>query len=185
MDEGGFAGEFLDVVTDFVSDDVGVGEVAAATELAIHLEEEGGVEVNRFFGGEVKGAHAGVGDPASGHAGHAVVVDQFGWAVGLSVLAKHLGPDLFGGAFDGGDEVVDFLFAFGLGFGGSLLGGGLGEGAHDLSGVLFEDKDGDEGHDDRSEATAHGGTSTSTTAATAFDVFAFFEFLPAHGRFLP
>jgi len=40
VDVGGFTGEFLDMVADFMSDDVGVGEVTTTTEVAIHLAEE-------------------------------------------------------------------------------------------------------------------------------------------------
>lgn len=129
----GHAGEFLDVVADFVGDDVGVGEVSAAAEFALHLFEEVGVEVDGFFGGDVEGAHAGVGGAAAAHAGHAVVVDELRGAVGEAVLLEDFGPDFFGGAGDGADEVVDLFLFFGEGLCFGLGGAGcLGELADDL-----------------------------------------------------
>lgn len=188
VDVIGTAEEFLDVMTDLMGDDVGVGEVSTGFELTLHLPEKGGVEVDGFFGGEVEGAHAGIGDSAGAHAGHAIVVDHFGDAVLLATVFKDLGPFLFGGAFDGADEFVDFRLLGGLGFLGGLSGLALGDAAHALEefgGVDLEDKDGDEGHDDHAESSAHGdrASASSAAAATAFHVLASSEFLPAHGYF--
>ena len=53
-----FTDKLLDVVADFVCDDIGVGEITATTEIAIHLVEESGVNVDFFFTRDVKWSHA-------------------------------------------------------------------------------------------------------------------------------
>ena len=47
----------LDVVADLVRDHVGVGEIAAGAELALHLLEEGKVDIDRLVDRAVERAH--------------------------------------------------------------------------------------------------------------------------------
>ena len=109
------AQQVLDVVTHFMRDYVGVGEVPVGPQLLAHAGEEGEVYVQVFIGTAVKGAHGGL-SLAAGSAGASRVEDQGrGLVVSQAVVGKIPGPDVFRGSQDLPGE-------FGQGL---VLGGGL------------------------------------------------------------
>src|SRR5690606_17047910 len=51
------AADRLDMVTDFVRDDIGLRGIAGGTETLIEFAEKTGVEIDALIGGAIKGTH--------------------------------------------------------------------------------------------------------------------------------
>ena len=54
----GTTSELLDVVTDFVRDNIGVGKVATTSEFSVHLLKESGIDENSFSFWEIEWPHS-------------------------------------------------------------------------------------------------------------------------------
>ena len=96
------ADEFLDVVADFVGDDVGLGEVAGVSAEAFEVVPEGEVDVDLFVLGAIEGAGGFLGCSAAG-VGAVGVEDELGVPVLLVVGGEDLGPG-FLDVIEGEDE---------------------------------------------------------------------------------
>lgn len=60
----GDTGEVLDMMADFMRDNIGISEIAAAAHL-LHLLEEGSIEIDPLIGRAIKGAHRRLGRAAA------------------------------------------------------------------------------------------------------------------------
>src|SRR5438309_11894537 len=58
------ADQFLYVVSDFVSQDVGAGELSGRMQLALHVAEEQEIDVDAFVARAIERSHGGAGQPA-------------------------------------------------------------------------------------------------------------------------
>ena len=155
------------MVAYLVRNHVGGGKVVVPGPIARHLAElleELHVEVDGFLAGDVEGAGGGLGHAARAHWGRSGIVDQLGGTVLEVVLAKDLGPFIFGGAEDAGDIFCQLVA---LGAGGLLsLGGLLAEVASALA-EKFERIDFKNERKDKNqeEATSSSGTGGGGPAA--------------------
>ena len=111
------AQQFLDVMSDFVGQDVGFGEFSGRAEALLQFVVEAEIDVNLFVLGTVERAGGGLRRAAGG----IVVVakqDQLGVAVGNTLLRQDLAPGVLGVVQDEGDEIDQRLFL--------LVAGGIG-----------------------------------------------------------
>src|SRR5438105_5903382 len=89
------AQQVLDVVTDFVRDDVGLREVAGRAEALVELAEEGEIEIHLPIGGAVERPNLGASDAAR-RLRRAVEEHQHGRHVRIAALTEDLAPRVLG-----------------------------------------------------------------------------------------
>ena len=101
------AGDGLDVVADFMCDNVGFCEIAAA-EARAHFFEKAGVEVNLLVARTVEWPNRGRGLPARRCDGTGKQ-HEFRRGPGAAAGLKNLGPGVFGRTERGADELRGFV----------------------------------------------------------------------------
>ncbi len=87
--------QVLDVMTDFVGDDVRLREIAGRPETRPHLVVEAQVDVGLLVGGTVERTHRRL-SQAAGRASRAAEQHQHGLFVTSAHLPELRGPDVFG-----------------------------------------------------------------------------------------
>lgn len=130
------AEELLDVVAEFVGDDVGLGELAGVSAEAFEVVPEAEVDVDFLVGGAVEGAGGGLGGAAAGVGGSAIE-HELGVAVLSARLREDLGPGFLGVGEDKGDE-LRVAVVVGRGGGGGAGGAGRGGRGGRVSSVAGE-----------------------------------------------
>lgn len=174
----GVAKQVLNVVTDFVSDHVGLSEIPRCTELASQLAEEGCVEINFFIGRAIERSRA-----AAGHAASTVDLvfeqNQRWFFVVAARLCEQIRPNVFRICENGADKFagLDFLgrqFDFAAGTGRSGLLGGL---LQELLWVAAEQTDDDRDHDHADSAT---NDSATAAGSTIFHIVTLSSSTPTH-----
>ena len=103
------AEEVLHVVADLVRDHIGIGEIAAAAELLLHVVEEGHVEIDLLVDRAIERTHGGL-RLAAARARHAAVENEPRIDIGDALLGRqHLAPDGLGLAQHGGYEIAHLI----------------------------------------------------------------------------
>ena len=110
----GRAVEILDMVADFMRDDIADREIAGRVETAFHFLEKLGVDVNLLVGGAVEWPHGGL-RRAAARLAVAAVEDKRRWRVALSGGGEDFAPAALGRAEDFERGALDFAKLAGRG----------------------------------------------------------------------
>ena len=185
FDLRGNAELLLNVVTDFMRDDVGLGELARRLETLFQLAEEDEVDINLLVARAVKRPHRRLAGAAGGGR-HAGKEDQLGFLVGMAAGAKGRIPGVFGRGEHLRDEARGAVVG-----GWALCRSALLDGRHAATAqhvehgerIDAEEIAGDQRNDDGAQAHAPAtqAQSAATTAAAVFEVVAFALVIHAHG----
>ena len=103
------AEQILDMVPDFVGDHIGIGEIAAAAELALHLLEEGGVEIDLAVVRAIERPHRRLRHAAAGAVDAGEQYELRRLVAGVGLLRQHLGPDVLVLRQHGRDEAAHLV----------------------------------------------------------------------------
>ena len=171
-------------MTDFVSDHVGLRELAGCAELIFEFREEAQVEVNLFITGTIKRAGGGPRQAAGGIDATAIE-HQFC----VTIIADDFGPGVLHVVENEGNE-LDFAL-----FGGALLGSGWrtlrgfgsgGTAQERRKQVAFKNKTEDQKDQDAANANvnAAGESSAAAAGAVVFYVVADSAGCPTHENLL-
>lgn len=158
----------LQVVTEFVGDDISLSKVARGAKLAAEFVVKVEVNINALVGRAVEGAHGAFGSAASA-TDEAAEEDKPGFAVGHALLfRKKLGPGILRVVEDEADEAFEGLF-FGFGIAGFASDSGCGTaGAKSEEGadqIYFEDETEQAEDEKAANAEAHAAKATEAHGA--------------------
>ena len=183
------AGELLDVVAEFVSENVGLGEVSRVAAHAFEVIPEIEIDVDLFIGWTIEGAGRGLGSSAAGVGGVAVE-DKLRVAVLQALSGKDLGPgplrviedeaDQLGFAVIGGAGRRTVGIG-GCGVWGDVRAAAAGEECSDV--VLTGEEADDEQEEDADEADAAAAETASAAggAPAIFYIGTHSSWCPVHG----